>query len=139
MTASGADMTTKFIIIERLDAVGMHHWCRRSLQKGEVLRLVREPDNPFDGNAVALYNQTGTEKMAYLGWSDAKRIKLLIEHSCVLNRSNLMAIITGKWEVVIWDQGPRQTCNVALQVLACHTQQVLDFIKNIGLCHAHVA
>ena len=40
----------------------------------------------------------------------------------VLNKHNLMAIVTGKWEVVVWDQGPRQTCNVALQVFECHCQ-----------------
>ena len=99
-------MATKSIIIEQLDAVGMHHWCKRSLQKGEVLTLVREPDNPVDQNAVALYNQNVSQKMAYLGWSDAKRMKELMEHQNVLNRCNLMANVTGKWEVVIWDQGP---------------------------------
>ena len=35
-------MATKFILIEQLDAVGMHHWCKRSLQKGEVLTLLRD-------------------------------------------------------------------------------------------------
>ena len=52
-------MATKFILIEQIDAVGMHHWCKRNLHKGEVLTLVREPDNPVDKNAVALYNQNG--------------------------------------------------------------------------------
>ena len=90
-------MATKFILIEQLDEVGMHHWCKRSLHKGEVLTSVREPDNPVDKNAVTLYNQNGSEKMAYLGWSDAKRMKMLMEHPNVLNRYNLMAIVTGKW------------------------------------------
>ena len=135
----GNKMATKFILVEQLDAVGMHHWCKRSLQKGEVLTLVREPDNPVDKNAVALYNQNGSEKMAYLGWSDAKRMKILMEHPNVLNRYNLMAIVTGKWEVVVWDQGPRQTCNVALQVFECHCQEMLKYINEIGLCHAHIA
>ena len=132
-------MATKFILIEQLDAVGMHHWCKRNLQKGEVLTLLREPDNPADKNAVALYNQNGSEKMAYSGWSDAQRIKILMEYPHVLNRCNLMAIVTGKWEVVVWDQGPRQTCNVALQVFECHCEEMLKYIKEIGLCHAHIA
>ena len=71
-------MTTRFIIVEELDAVGMHHWCKRILQRGEILKLVREPDNPVDVNVVALYNETGSEKMAYLGWADAKRVALLM-------------------------------------------------------------
>ena len=132
-------MATKFIIVEQLDAVGMHHWCKRKLQKGEVLRLVREPNNPVDVNAIALFNENGSERLAYMGWSDAKRMKLLMEHPSVLNKSELMAIVTGKWEVLVWDQGPRQTCNVALQVFECHSQQVLDYIKEIGLWHAHIA
>ena len=74
--------------------------------------------------------------MAYLGWSDAKRVKLLMEYPHVLNKHNL--IVAGKWEVVVWDQGPRQTCNVALQVFDCHFQQLLDYIKQICLCHAHI-
>ena len=131
-------MATKFIIVEKLDAVGMHHWCKRSFQKGEILRLVREPNNPVDANTIALFDESESEKMAYLGWSDAKRVKLLMEHPHVLNKHNLMAIVTGKWEVVVWDQGPRQTCNVAFQVFDCHSQQLLDYIKQIGLCHAHV-
>ena len=45
-------MTTRFIIVEEMDAVGMHHWC--IIQRGEILKLVREPDNPVDVNAVAL-------------------------------------------------------------------------------------
>ena len=131
-------MATKFIIIEQLDAVGMHHWCKRSLHKGAVLRLVREHDNPVDVNAIALFCESGSEKMAYLGWSDAKRMKLLMDHPHVLNKNNLMAIITGKWEVVVWDQGPRQTCNVAIQVFECQSQELLNYIKEVGLCHAHI-
>ena len=49
-----------------------------------------------------------------------------------------MAIVTGNWEVVDWDQSPRQTCNVAFQVFECHSE-LLDYIKEIGLCNAHVA
>ena len=55
-------MVTKFITIEGLNAVGMRHWCKRSLHIGEVLMLVREPENPFDENAIALYNQNGSDK-----------------------------------------------------------------------------
>ena len=83
------------------------------LQRGEILKLVREPDTPIDVNAVALYNDTGSEKMANLGSAGGKGVALLMQHANVLNKHNLMAIVTGNWEVVDWDQGPRQTCNVA--------------------------
>ena len=70
-------MTTKFIIIEQLDAVGMHHWCKRSLQKGEVLRLVREPDNPVDVNAIALFSESGSEKNGLLGMVRCKKNEII--------------------------------------------------------------
>ena len=44
----------------------MHHWCKRSLQKGEVLRLVREHDNPVDVNAIALFSEVDQKK--WLTW-----------------------------------------------------------------------
>ena len=101
--------------------------------QGGILKLVRELDNPVDVNAGALYNETGSKKMAYLGWTDAKRGALLMQHANVLNKQNLMAIVTGNLEVVDWDQGPRQTCNVAFQVFECHSEQLLDYIKEIDL------
>ena len=73
--------------------------------RGEILKLAREPDNPVGVNVVALYNDTGSEKMAYLGWADVKRVALLMQDANVLNKHNLMAIVTGNWEVVDWDQG----------------------------------
>ena len=78
------------------------------------MTLVREPGNPVDENAIALFNQNDSERMAYLGWYDVKRMQLLMEYPYVLDKCNLMATVTGKWEVVVWDQGPRQTCNVGL-------------------------
>ena len=50
-----------------------------------------------------------------------------------------MAIVTGNLEDVDWDQGPRQTCNVSFQDFECHSEQLLDYIKEIGLCYAHIA
>ena len=90
-------------------------------------------------NAVALYNDASSEKMAYLGWTDAKRVALLMQHANVFNKHNLLAIVIGNREVVDWDQDPRQTCNVAFKVFECHSEQLLDYIKEIGLCYAHVA
>ena len=85
----------------------MHHCFKRKILRGEVLTLVREPGYPLDENAIALFNQNGSERMAYLGWSDAKRMKLLMEHPHVLDKCNLKAIVTGKWKVVVRDQWPR--------------------------------
>ena len=39
-------MAKKFILVEQLDAAGMHHWCKRKLRKGEVLTLVRGAGQP---------------------------------------------------------------------------------------------
>ena len=89
-------IATNFIIIEKLDAVGMHHWSHRKLAHGEILKLVREPDNPKDPNAIALYDQHQISKLAYLGWSDALQMCKVMLHEKVLNKVNMKAIVTGK-------------------------------------------
>ena len=126
-------IATNFIIIEKLDAVGMHHWSH-----GEILKLVREPDNPKDPNAIALYDQHQISKLAYLGWSDALQMRKVMLHEKVLNKVNMKAIVTGKWEVVLWEQGPQQTCNVAVKVLSCNTVEFVNYIKSIELVHCYI-
>ena len=112
---------------------------QKETSEGGNSKISQRARYPLDVNAVALYNDTCSEKMAYLGWADAKRVALLMQHANVLNKHNLMAIVTRNWEVVDWDHCPRQTCNVAFQVFECHSEQLLDYIKEIGLCYAHVA
>ena len=131
-------VVTKFITIEGLNVVGMRHWCQRNLHIGEVLTLVREPENPFDENAIALYNQNGSEKMAYIGRFVAEGMAKLMEHSKILNRCSLIAIVTGHWEIVNLDQGPRQTCNVSLQVFDHHYNEILNLIEEMGFSHADI-
>ena len=101
-------MTTRFIIVRTGCSWHASPVGKGNYREGEILKLVREPDNPVDVNAVALYNDTGSEKMAYLGWAGAKRVALLMQHTNVLKKHNLMAIVTGNWEVVELDQGPKQ-------------------------------
>ena len=134
----GNQVVTKFITIEALNAVDMRHWCKRSLRIGEVLMLVREPENPFDENAIALYNQNGSEKMAYIGRFVAEGMAKLMEHPKILNRCSLIAIVTGNMEIVNWDQGARQTCNIALQVFDYHYHEILNYIEEIGFSHTDV-
>ncbi len=121
------------IILRDIEAVGMHHWSHRKLQKGEYLLLKREPSNPVDPNAVALLNPTSEEKLAYCGWSDAKRLTSILQDTRVVNRDKVLAVVTGNWEVVMYEQGPRQTINVALNVEENHASKLLHDVTMMGI------
>ena len=43
-----------FVIVSDLQLVGMHHWCHRKFDMGELLEPLREPSHEHDENAIAL-------------------------------------------------------------------------------------
>ena len=125
------------IILRDIAAVGLHHWSHK-LEKGEQLLLRREPDNPVDANAVELLSPQTLQRMAYCARSDAEKLTILMQDPRVVNRDHIFGIVTGKWEVVIWEQGPRQTINVALEVDTSVANSFLDYVTNMGL-YAYIA
>jgi HIRAN domain-containing protein len=46
---------------------------------GQLVRLVREPDNPYDTNAVAVYDRRGNYLAAYVNRRTARRISELLD------------------------------------------------------------
>lgn len=59
-----------------------HHQaeCRAgNFHPGEPVRLVREPDNPYDANAVAVYDATGQYMAAYVNKQEARTLAKLID------------------------------------------------------------
>ncbi len=46
---------------------------------GTPVRLVREPDNPHDPNAIAIYADTGRNKAGYVPAARAKRLAKLLD------------------------------------------------------------
>jgi hypothetical protein len=54
--------------------------CRAgNFHPGEPVRLVREPDNPYDKNAVAVYDATGQYMAAYVNKQKARTLAKLID------------------------------------------------------------
>jgi hypothetical protein len=54
--------------------------CRAgNFHPGEPVRLVREPDNPHDRNAVAVYDATGTHLAAYINKQKARMLTKLLD------------------------------------------------------------
>lgn len=52
------------------------------LQAGDALKMVREPDNPYDANAVALY--AGDTKLGYIPKKENTTTAMLLDQNAVL-------------------------------------------------------
>ena len=66
----------KNVVIRNLYAVGMHHWAGNQLQIGPVYYSQPEPNNVYDANAVAIFEEKElSKKAAYLRREDAKLVK----------------------------------------------------------------
>jgi hypothetical protein len=50
-----------------------------SFAPGTDVRLAREPDNPHDPNAIAVYSEHATRKAGYVPGSQAKRLARLLD------------------------------------------------------------
>lgn len=48
----------KTITLKNIRAVGMHHYGHRELVVGEIYQLNAEPTNPYDHNAIAIYDSS---------------------------------------------------------------------------------
>lgn len=59
-----------------------HHQqdCRAGdFRPGQTVRLVREPANPYDANAIAVYDSTGKHMAAYVNKQKARSLSKLID------------------------------------------------------------
>jgi len=52
--------------------VGVNHYPHKKLIAGDLITFKREPENPFDSNAMAAYNEAG-EQVGYLSRNRAKQ------------------------------------------------------------------
>ena len=69
---------------ELFTITGKDHYLNVNLTPGMTLRLVREPDNEFDSDAIAVY--AGNEKAGYVANSDYTKFKLTSSASELCNR-----------------------------------------------------
>ena len=85
----------------------------RSFAPGKVLSLVPEPQNPYDANAVAIYDESRTRHIGYVPKSEAKYVS-----RCLAAGRKLQSI--SMWETV---KGGRR---VSLRVLIVEEGTKLD-------------
>ena len=89
----------------------MHHWGFKQLEVGLGYKIVREPENPKDCNAIAVSHDG--RKMAYLKKDNAFIISRLMK----MGLSNIWRL-KPKDDAVVKDKrtGPQQLCTVGFKV-----------------------
>ncbi|RAO15238.1 HIRAN domain-containing protein [Micromonospora noduli] len=75
-----------------------HHQaeCRAgNFYPGETVRLVREPENPYDRNAVAVYDATGKHMAAYVNKQKARTLAKLIDSGAGIEAISIRGTRSG--------------------------------------------
>ncbi|MBM0255576.1 HIRAN domain-containing protein [Micromonospora sp. 4G55] len=62
---------------------------------GEPVRLVREPENPYDRNAVAVYDATGKYMAAYVNKQKARTLAKLIDSGAEIEAISIRGTRSG--------------------------------------------
>ena len=103
----------EMMIIDALYAIGMPHWGASHLQVG-AYTLLREPTNPYDPNAIAVYD--GPRKVAHLARSNAARLSKILDSDEVNPTTAVYLKPKEKPEVKSRREGPRQMCTIGFKV-----------------------
>jgi len=70
--------------------------CRAgNFHPGEPVRLVREPGNSYDGNAVAVYDATGKYMAAYVNKQKARTLAKLIDSGAAIEAISIRGTRSG--------------------------------------------
>lgn len=70
--------------------------CRAgNFHPGEPVRLVREPENPYDRNAVAVYDATGQYLAAYVNKQKARTLAKLIDSGTEIEAISIRGTRSG--------------------------------------------
>ena len=75
-----------------------HHQaeCRAgNFHPGEPVRLIREPENPYDPNAVAVYDATGQYMAAYVNKQKARTLAKLIDSGAEIEAISIRGTRSG--------------------------------------------
>lgn len=80
-----AGRTQRRYTLNRCCVAGLqyHPGVHLRLKNGDALRMVREPDNPYDANAVALY--AGGIKLGYIPKKENTSLANLLDQNAVLH------------------------------------------------------
>lgn len=79
-----ADERNRVLMLNRCCVAGLqyHPGVGLRLQSGDALKMVREPSNPYDGNAVALYAKG--LKLGYIPKKENTTVAMLLDQNAVL-------------------------------------------------------
>ena len=106
--------------------VGMYQQSRRqSLDVGSIYNCKREPTNPYDRNAVAVFD--GPKRVAY------------IRRDCAIHLTNIMrnvpmdVQVKPEREPKYTVKGPEQFCTIVATIRKCNKDKVLSEISKTPL------
>lgn len=120
----------KKVFLRHVFAVGMHHHGSRQLEVDEGHTLKHEMDNPYDLNAISIWNLEG-QKVAYLRRDCAAKVAPLFRQDLIQGPVYLKAKFPA--EVFNRRQGPRQTCAVAFRCHDAELPRVNAAMANTGI------
>lgn len=90
--------------LEAVKVVGLKHHGNAqdpAFAPGNALRLVREPNNPYDTNAVAVYDAEGQTQVGYLPREHAERIAKRLDAGEELRCLSMWETLDGRWRVAL--------------------------------------
>ena len=119
----------KNVVIRNLYAVGMHHWAGNQLQIGPVYYCQPEPNNVYDANAVAIFEEKElSKKAAYLRREDAKLVKQLFCQNFITSYCYLRAkCVPEKFNK---RKGPMQNVSIGFRVSDTKVEELENFCKD---------
>lgn len=120
------------MIVRNVYVVGMHHWGGHSLAIGPVYYCAREPNNPRDPKAVAVFSDDGlSHKVCYLRRRDAAILMPALDYAkgnCYL-RAKMAPEKFNRY------QGPMQNCSIGFKCL----ESDVDIVKSLlSQYHTHI-
>ena len=115
----------KNVVIYGVYTVGMHHWSSRELEIGTPYYCHREPGNPYDNNAVAVFKDASYHhKSAYIRREDAEKLAPVFQY------------VRGSFYLKAKDRptkfgrrGPMQRCNVGFKTNDSNIELVKQELK----------
>lgn len=100
---------------------GMHRYGRAAFELGESFKLVREPQNMFDKNAIAV--KDGTRTVTHVCRKDAAVLSQIIDGGFVINNS-LYFKVKHDAEVKSRSVGPEHSGSVGFYYAACKKEEL---------------
>lgn len=116
----------KKVVIRNVQVVGMHHYGRRELALGATYTVAAEPSNPYDTNAVAVFD--GPRKVGNLKRDCAKAVYRIIQENKAKSKYYIKPLDVA--EVKNRRTGPQQTCVMAFKCLEEDTNELISISQS---------